>query len=1005
MNLRERISATLGNLFLSAGTAASAAQFAEPFLKALPDSHRQAVVQACANSDPRCLVWAACMAVALWVANRGNKTEQQAKEDLDDKLNRLLVGENRLYALMRDHPTLESIQEQLATIDGRLTSLSHLLATGMDGNPDANALYFSRLKEGLKDLQVLINPDQFNQLLAAMGETRQRSLSNVEAPPDRYLVPRESLLQQVAALLERGEGVAMHSAMARGEGGQGKTWLARHYAFRFADRYPGGRLLLSCDNEKSLEELFAEAWGPEEGVEQAQRAQRVRQTLQTEPRWLLILDNVGSAERMESLRSSPCWPTERCHVLVTTREELHLPPVEVGRMTEEEGLDLLARYAPSTRQAPEAAKAIVREAEGLAVLLAAVGAAMKDRDKAAVERYATWLATYQPEDDALGVIEGYPVKAAAILDDLYTRLDAVQLRALEYAALLPPDRIRLEWLDWLLERDRSDLAWPTLPLLAELVPVSELLEKLVGAELLVESQSGKYSLHRLHRKRVLEVRITSRERALRANQLRALSNDLEERSDQTDAQYRFAEAAYHLSESIEILQALHEVLDQRGEWNLEFRDALATAHMKRGYSNMLLVERTGAELDYQTAAALWEEICENQGAEGARLPRYRQKLATAYISLAGVKAVTDDLTGGIKCLREGILILDGLQREIEEDHILLPELAKNLSDAYLNQANLFILKAQPANALHASGNACHVAEQRLKRISSHGEWAPALYRTLATAYRDRSKVLEQLERSREALSAAERSVDLLQTLKKEQEAKGRWSDPLELDLADSHEQLGNLHSKLGEPGKALQHYGAAIDIMRAIRTKLVTGDSWHITFRSSLAAAHYNRGEVRMELRDWRQALDDCTEAIAIEESIRDELEGTDRWPTEYRLMLSLMYRRRGRIYMSVNWRGDAVEDFRRAVLILRDRACEGSKCDKDLLNVLAAWFETRTDLSADLARLARVTHARFRASFPDEVLARSEVPNLCLVIVNNLDAVPDLSSAESAQIRAALLG
>jgi hypothetical protein len=70
-------------------------------------------------------------------------------------------------------------------------------------------------------------------------------------------------LAKVAEALTDRPGVSRTAAQAIGEGGYGKTWLARAYAHQYRERYPGGIFEVLCGDHASLPDLLADLLGPQ----------------------------------------------------------------------------------------------------------------------------------------------------------------------------------------------------------------------------------------------------------------------------------------------------------------------------------------------------------------------------------------------------------------------------------------------------------------------------------------------------------------------------------------------------------------------------------------------------------------------------------------------------------------------------------------------------------------------------------------------------------------------
>ncbi|MFC6094479.1 AfsR/SARP family transcriptional regulator [Saccharothrix lopnurensis] len=150
------------------------------------------------------------------------------------------------------------------------------------------------------------------------------------APPTSFVGRHDELTRLDTALegATRTARTMVISAIA-GSGGMGKTWLALHWAHRYADRFPDGQLFVdlrgfSPDREPMNPAVavrgFLDALGVEPGrVPVAPHAQAALfRSLIADKRMLLVLDNA-----VDTAQVVPLLPgTDSCLVLVTSRNQL-----------------------------------------------------------------------------------------------------------------------------------------------------------------------------------------------------------------------------------------------------------------------------------------------------------------------------------------------------------------------------------------------------------------------------------------------------------------------------------------------------------------------------------------------------------------------------------------------------------------------------------------------------------------------------------------------------------
>jgi hypothetical protein len=503
-----------------------------------------------------------------------------------------------------------------------------------DGQTTVNARNIGALR---------VEGDQYNYYYTLAEQTLK---SNVEQPPVDVYVPRQAELAKLADALTTHAGVSLTSAQAIGEGRYGKTWLARAYAHQFRkDRYPGGIFEIRCGENASLLDLLANLPGPTRhpsGAElkREERAYANFAYFSGQKQCLLILDNVESAEQYEEFRESGLLPVDHCHLLVTTRsfDLPHLTRVPVGRLTDDEGAQLLAKYFPDSSQLPYLVQLIITEAEGMAVLIAAVGASLQEGTLNDMADYVRWLTDIVPEPDTDGTWANYPQKSGAIFHSLYQRLAKASVRALEFAALFPPDQINPDDLEAVLLADQSDpeLGWKT-QITGAPVAVRTYLRPLREREILTGPETGSWSLHRLHR-RALTARLSDRELAARVARLHAPASERFQTASDEDDQSLHWSAITNISYSIALIQTIRDARAPRGEWGPNLQNDLAGTYVNRGEAYLNAQDLAAAIGDYGVALPILSQLADTFAEFGVDVHRL-----LANWSLLGVGLTPDHI--------------------------------------------------------------------------------------------------------------------------------------------------------------------------------------------------------------------------------------------------------------------------------------------------------------------------------------------------------------------------
>jgi len=362
--------------------------------------------------------------------------------------------------------------------------------------------------------------------------------------PSPTFVPRTIITAAIhAALHKNPDATVIRQAVTRAMGGYGKTVAAILYAHEYENDYPGGRFFLSVESGDLVTGLasLTEPLGLASADNPAADAELVKRTLESAQPNLLILDNIVNAAQWATIVEARLVPRGSCRVLITTRAET-IPQatiIRIGRLTSEEAREIYARFCAladvrdsAGRDCPTdaTADAITDLVGGLAVAVAAVAACMKLRPDVKWSDYATLLATLPIDKlpDASAEVraeigaDGQALKehrrTLRIIDDALEALPAPELRAVQYAALLPADMVPLAWLVALLESDAArphtggdgaaDLLALTLTQATDLPgsPALRVIKHLDALDLLLEAGEGGQllSLHRLWHARVNE---------------------------------------------------------------------------------------------------------------------------------------------------------------------------------------------------------------------------------------------------------------------------------------------------------------------------------------------------------------------------------------------------------------------------------------------------------------------------------------------------------------------
>jgi tetratricopeptide (TPR) repeat protein len=266
---------------------------------------------------------------------------------------------------------------------------------------------------------------------------------------------RDAFLKDLRRKLSAGGGRAA-AIVARqaihGLGGVGKTRAALEYAWRYAEDYTA-LLFVSAPSAGELRARLADLVGvlgidtTEAAVEP--RLAEVLRWLDDHPAWLLILDNVdtaqaaGEAQRLlAALRAG--------HVLLTSRLSdwgAGVEPLELHVLAEADAVAFLLERTRNRRRKPDdpaTAAAIARELDGLALALEQAGAYI---DKLRLS-FAEYLRRWQERRAEVlrwhdARLMGYPASVAVTWETTFAQLNEPERRLLGVLAWLAPEPIPL----------------------------------------------------------------------------------------------------------------------------------------------------------------------------------------------------------------------------------------------------------------------------------------------------------------------------------------------------------------------------------------------------------------------------------------------------------------------------------------------------------------------------------------------------------------------------------
>jgi hypothetical protein len=234
---------------------------------------------------------------------------------------------------------------------------------------------------GMNGLIAWLTTDFTAPAAVPLRATSPVSLNQVPPTPHTFTgrtVELDELIRRMAAAGPGSMSVTAVTGMLglKGQGGIGKTALARRFAEEVRDRYPDGQLFLDLQGYSPIEKpLGLEAFLAHviQSLEPATRLpddpvslQHLYRHLLADRRFLLVADNVAAQPGLERL-----LPPAGSLLLLTSRENLPLAgldPVRLGVLPEADAFQVLRRICPRLTNERDVALSALAERSGFLAL-------------------------------------------------------------------------------------------------------------------------------------------------------------------------------------------------------------------------------------------------------------------------------------------------------------------------------------------------------------------------------------------------------------------------------------------------------------------------------------------------------------------------------------------------------------------------------------------------------------------------------------------------------------
>jgi len=391
---------------------------------------------------------------------------------VETELAQALPGEGITPIYVVRHPAFETdpVEEQLRhwIKDLRRRQYIEWLPFWPEG---AAALERQDVRRKLADL-----PGQIAERLhrAAIRDTTPHT---VPLPSIHFVGRRDEMHALLHDLLQSQIGAitAVH-----GIPGIGKSMLAFAYAWGYGFRYPGGRFLIPAAGASDLAAeviRLAEPKGVPLSDEERQRPDvalaKVKAAFEAGPPALLVIDNVDDPALLTAQARERALPKgDHIHVLVTTRispEDLpRIRCLPLDALQTQDAMALLQSFRPIAESPQDdewkAALEIVGRLGGHALGVEVVAVYLRENPQVTYRAFAEGL-----QRDGVEVMDTTAGPEARdrlawhtetcirrLLESTLASLSPADMRAVEYAALLPSDNVPLPWLRDLLAADFPD---------------------------------------------------------------------------------------------------------------------------------------------------------------------------------------------------------------------------------------------------------------------------------------------------------------------------------------------------------------------------------------------------------------------------------------------------------------------------------------------------------------------------------------------------------------------
>jgi tetratricopeptide (TPR) repeat protein len=272
----------------------------------------------------------------------------------------------------------------------------------------------------------------------------------------------------------------------------------------------------------------------------------------------------------------------------------------------------------------------------------------------------------------------------------------------------------------------------------------------------------------------------------------------------------------------------------------DYQHGLAQTYNNLGVLQGTTRQPAAALKSYERARAVFEQL----RAAHPDVPDYQHGLAQTYTNLGAVQSATGQSAAALKSYERAREVFEQLRAA----HPEVPAYQIDLAGTYVNLGALQRDTGRPQEGLAWYAKAIALLQAMRQREPNN----PKARQFLRNGHWGRAQSLAALGRYREALADWDRALEL---------DDGTDRLAIQIELAGTYVNLGNLQRDIGRPQDGLAGYAKAIALLGAVRQR----EPQNPTARQFLRNSHLGRAQSLTALGRYREALADWDRALELD--------------------------------------------------------------------------------------------------------------------------------------------